>query len=153
MLFIAHRGNVHGPDASENSPCHIDKALSAGYEAEVDVWLSDNNLLYLGHDMPQYKIDAKFLEDRRNVLWCHAKNIHALKWLVENDFNTFFHDIDDYTLTSRGVVWAYPGKELVEGSICVMPEMAKDPDYLAKNINIIHGVCSDYVQLYKIKFT
>ena len=144
MLFIAHRGNVHGPDASENAPCHIDKALSAGYEAEVDVWIDDNNLLYIGHDMPQYKIDAKFLEDRRNVLWCHAKNIHALKWLVENDFNTFFHDIDDYTLTSKGYIWTYPGKTLIKGSVCVMPEMAEDPLYLEKNKDIIHAVCSDY---------
>jgi hypothetical protein len=143
MLFIAHRGNINGPNTSENSPSHIDKALAAGYEAEVDVWIHDN-IIYLGHDMPQYTIDAQFLEERRNVLWCHAKNIHALKWLVENDFNTFFHDTDDYTLTSKGYIWAYPGKELVKGSVCVMPEMAEDPLYLEKNKDTIYAVCSDY---------
>jgi hypothetical protein len=144
MKFIAHRGNVNGPDVSENSPCHIDKAISLGYDVEIDVWIGDNRIIYLGHDNPQYKIDAQFLEERRHVLWCHAKNVNALKWLVENDFNTFFHDTDDYTLTSKGVVWAYPGKELVQGSVCVMPEMAEDPSYLEKNKDIIYAVCSDY---------
>jgi hypothetical protein len=144
MLFIAHRGNVNGPSIFENSPRHIDEAISSGYEAEVDVWIGDDRSIYLGHDMPQYKIDAQFLEERRSVLWCHAKNVHALKWLVENDFNTFFHDIDDYTLTSKGYIWAFPGKALVKGSVCVMPEMAEDPSYLEKNKDVIYAVCSDY---------
>ncbi|AGE55574.1 hypothetical protein ATCVMN08101_226L [Acanthocystis turfacea Chlorella virus MN0810.1] len=151
MLFIAHRGNVNGPDASENSPSHIDKAISLGYDAEIDVWIVDH-VIYLGHDAPQYEIDEGFLEKRRGVIWCHAKNIHALQWLLENKFNTFFHNIDDYTLTSKGLVWAYPGKELAKGSVCVMPEMAEDPLYLEKNKDNVHGVCTDYVDLYKNKF-
>ena len=81
---------------------------------------------------------------RRNVIWCHAKNIQALKFLLDNKFHVFFHDKDDYTLTSKGYVWAYPGKNLVEGAICVMPEMAEDPLYLEKNKDIIYAVCSDY---------
>ena len=144
MLFIAHRGNISGPDSSENSPSHIDKALSAGYDAEVDVWVDGNNCIYLGHDLPQYNIDAQFLEERRSSLWCHAKNVHALKWLVENDFNTFFHDTDYYTLTSKGYIWAYPERTLVKGSVCVMPEMADDPLYLEKNKDVIYAVCSDF---------
>lgn len=151
MLFIAHRGNTNGPDQFENSPEHVDKAISMGYDVEIDVWIDGHNI-YLGHDNPQYEIDNYFLEKRRNVIWCHAKNIHALKWLVENNFNTFFHNTDDYTLTSTGYIWAYPGTELVKGAICVVPEMADDPDYLEKNIHLIHGVCSDYVQIHKIKF-
>lgn len=152
MLFIAHRGNISGPDASENSPCHIDKAISLGYDVEIDIWV-DGYEIYLGHDNPQYKIDNYFLEKRRNVIWCHAKNIQALKFLLERKFNTFFHDTDDYTLTSKGVIWSYPGSVLVEGSVCVMPEMVEDLDYLANNINIIHGVSSDYIQIYKNKFS
>ena len=151
MLFIAHRGNVGGPDASENSPSHIDRAISLGYDVEIDVWVV-GNVIYLGHDGPQYEIDEDFLEERRNVIWCHAKNIHALQWLLENKFNTFFHNIDDYTLTSKGLIWAYPGRELVKGSVCVMPEMAEDPLYLEKNKDNVRGVCTDYVELYKNKF-
>jgi hypothetical protein len=151
MLYIAHRGNVNGPDASENSPGHIDRAISLGYDAEIDVWIVDHTI-YLGHDAPRYEIDEDFLEKRRDVIWCHAKNIHALQWLVDNKFNTFFHDTDEYTLTSKGIIWAYPGKELVTGSVCVMPEMAEDPLYLEKNKDNVRGVCTDYVDLYKNKF-
>ena len=115
------------------------------------MWIIDREI-YLGHDGPQYKIGEDFLEDRRDVIWCHAKNIHALQWLVNNKVNTFFYDIDEYTLTSKGVIWAYPGKELVEGSVCVMPEMAEDPLYLEKNKDNVRGVCTDYVDLYKNKF-
>jgi hypothetical protein len=118
---------------------------------EIDVWIIDREI-YLGHDGPQYKIDEDFLEKRRNVIWCHAKNVHALHWLLKNKFNTFFHNIDDYTLTSRGLIWAYPGRELVKGSVCVMPEMAEDPLYLEKNKDNVHGVFTDYVEMYKNKF-
>jgi hypothetical protein len=145
VRYIAHRGNLTGPDSKENHPDHIDNAIASGFDVEIDVWINGYEI-FLGHDEPQYKINNQFLEKRRNVLWCHAKNIHALKWLVENKFNTFFHDKDDYTLTSKGHIWAYPGTTLVEGAICVMPEMADDPNYLEKNIHLIHGVCSDYVQ-------
>ncbi|ABT15461.1 hypothetical protein FR483_N176R [Paramecium bursaria Chlorella virus FR483] len=145
MFFIAHRGNINGPSEEENSPLHIDKALSLGYDAEVDVWINDTGLIFLGHDKPEYIIDAQFLEERHKVLWCHAKNVYALKWLVDNNFNTFFHDTDDYVLTSKGYIWCYPGKNLVQGSICVMPEMAKDPEYLENNKHLAHAVCSDYL--------
>ena len=151
MLFIAHRGNTNGPDKSENSPEHIDKAISLGYDVEIDIWV-DGYKIFLGHDNPQYEIDNYFLENRRNVIWCHAKNIKALKYLLDNKFHVFFHDKDDYTLTSKGFIWAYPGKELVKGAICVMPEMTNDPEYLKKNIHLIHGVCSDYVQIHQFKF-
>ena len=144
MIFIAHRGNTNGPSVFENSPAHIDAAISGGHNAEVDIWKLDDDM-YLGHDEPTYKIIASFLEERRHVLWCHAKNVDALKWLVDNDFNTFFHDTDDYVLTSLGYIWCYPGKPLVKGSICVMPEMAKDPEYLEKNKHLAYAVCSDYL--------
>jgi len=152
MRFIAHRGNLTGPDSNENRPDHIDKAISLGYDVEIDVWV-DECRIYLGHDKPQYKIDVDFLEKRRNSIWCHAKNIHALSFLLWNRFHVFFHDKDDYTLTSQGVVWAYPGTPLVEGCVCVMPEMADDPMYLQTNAHLVSGVCTDYVQLYKSMFT
>jgi hypothetical protein len=143
MKIISHRGNIDGPDPSnENNPKQILKAIKNGFDVEIDVWFIKSKGYFLGHDKPVYPIDKKFLINKK--LWCHAKNVHALKWLVENDFNTFFHDIDDYTLTSKGYIWAYPGKALVKGSVCVMPEMVEDPSYLEKNKDIIYAVCSDY---------
>jgi hypothetical protein len=68
----------------------------------------------------------------------HAKNVQALAELLTLSktlgFKCFFHDTDDYTITSDGYIWAYPGKELVTGSICVMPERASN---LGMNFNIL----------------
>ena len=42
MILISHRGNLMGRDPeTENSPQQIRKALSLGFEAEVDVWCVD----------------------------------------------------------------------------------------------------------------
>jgi hypothetical protein len=44
----------------------------------------------------------------------------------ENLLNYFFHQEDDITLTSKGYIWAYPGKQPIKNSIAVMPELNKD---------------------------
>lgn len=51
---------------------------------------------------------------------------------------------DDVTITSKGYFWTYPGKQLTNNSIAVMPEI-KD----FNNIEIAYGVCSDFVEKYK----
>jgi hypothetical protein len=58
-----------GPSPSlENSPDYIDKAISLGFDVEVDVRLVEGEI-WLGHDQPQYKVDLQFLLDRLNNLW------------------------------------------------------------------------------------
>ena len=48
MKFIAHRGNVFGPNVElENSPNYIDKAISTGYDVEVDLWVKDDKFLIM----------------------------------------------------------------------------------------------------------
>ena len=38
MYFISHRGNISGIDKNnENKPEYIEKALSLGFDVEVDV--------------------------------------------------------------------------------------------------------------------
>jgi hypothetical protein len=49
------------------------------------------------------------------------------------------------TLTSRGFVWVYPGKQPIEGSIAVLPEVHHDP------IDSCIGICSDVIAQYKYK--
>ena len=79
MKFISHRGNLYGPNKlHENHPKYILNAIKMGFNVEVDVRIKDN-FFYLGHDFPQYKIDAKFLIN--NKLWCHAKDLNALNKL------------------------------------------------------------------------
>ena len=89
--FIAHRGNIDGiHEKYENHPDYIDDAIAEGYDVEIDVWDIDGTL-YLGHDKPEYKIDQNYLLDRKDVLWCHAKNPEFLKRMVHYGYaNNFF---------------------------------------------------------------
>ena len=83
----------------------------------------------------QRSIDFDYLRDKR--LWCHAKNIDALDIMTSySDIHSFWHQNDDFTLTSRNFIWTYPGKQLTQNSICVLPEFGEDKSkiILPKNI-------------------
>lgn len=136
MKFIAHRGNTNGPNKEEeNKPSYVKLALDKGYEAEIDVWKIGEQL-YLGHNEPQYETTIDFISDNR--LWCHAKNVEALLFMLNNNIHCFWHQEDDYTITSNGYVWCYPGKPTYAGSVCVMPEK-----YNSK-VGPCYAVCSDF---------
>lgn len=142
MIYISHRGNIDGPDTGkENSPDYIIKALSLGFDVEIDVWFKDDKF-YLGHDTPCYPVNDNFLKDPR--LWCHAKNLLSLdKMILMDSINYFWHQNDDYTVTKNGYIWAYPGKALSNNCISVMPELInKNFKNLDKDIS---GYCSDYI--------
>ena len=139
MILIAHRGNISGPSKKENSPKHIKKALDLGFHAEIDVWKLEDGF-YLGHDSPVYPIDLNFLVSRN--LWCHAKNLEALELMIRCGIRCFWHEEDDYTLTSTGEIWTYPLKDVVKNSIIVCKDLEQTKTYAEKDIC---GVCSDYV--------
>jgi hypothetical protein len=145
MIKIAHRGNIEGPSEKENSPEHIKKAITLGFDAEIDVWLVGKKL-WLGHDMPQYILSKNFLDKHKSNLWIHCKNLAALEYFVKTkeEYVYFWHEEDDYTLTSNHFIWTYPGKKVTSNSIIVIkdkfvPEEALD----------VAGICSDYVGLIK----
>lgn len=144
MILISHRGNINGKNIPlENNPDYIKDAIHLGYDVEVDIWYS-NNTFWLGHDNPKYQIGLYFLLENSDKLWCHAKNIEAIiEMKKEKDINCFWHQKDDITLTSKGYVWAYPGKQPIKNSIAVLPEIYQD------NLDVCRGVCSDYVENYK----
>ena len=145
MILIAHRGNINGRfESYENEPNYIDLAISKEYDVEVDVWYA-NNVLYLGHDKPQHRINVEWLQDRLDRLWIHCKNVEAIILFqqYEYGFNYFWHQEDDVTLTSKNHIWAYPGKQPIKNSIAVMPEINND------SIASCKGVCSDYIENYK----
>lgn len=146
MILIAHRGNIYGPNpARENSPVYIGEALDKGFSVEVDVWY-DGTDFWLGHDSPTYKIQESFLMNSN--IWCHAKNLGSLqKMLTNHDIHCFWHQVDDYTVTSRGYIWAYPGKNVGKNTICVMPEATETPSL----INSCLGICSDFIEKYRKK--
>ena len=147
--LISHRGNIDGKYPQyENLPEYVDKALNLGYDVEVDLWI-DNDGYYLGHDEPTYPIDLKWLTDRYLSLWIHCKNLRTVEGLRDlqnnmlTDLNYFFHQNDDCTITSRGHIWVYPGKQPVTNSIAVLPEWHDD------DISKAYGICSDYIKKYK----
>lgn len=150
MIYIAHRGNVDGPDPEqENEPAYIDLAIKRGYAAEVDLWIREGDP-WLGHDEPQYQVSEDWLIDRARSLWIHCKNIEALCYMGDvnfrrwQEFDYFWHQEDDYTVTSNGLIWAYPGKSLNDGRniICVMPERA---NYTLEEMSRCFAICSDEV--------
>ena len=149
MKFISHRGNIHGREIeSENQPRKIEECLDLGYEVEVDVWGIDGNL-FLGHDKPDYQVHIDFLQ--REKVWCHAKNFEALTIFANNPkIHYFWHQEDDYTITSHGIIWVYPGKSLPIGSICVMPERAS---YSYDQLKSCLGICSDNISSFRERFT
>lgn len=156
MIYIAHRGNIDGAQPElENDPDYIDLAIRRGYEVEVDLRVVGGKL-YLGHDEPQYEITKDWLIDRSEVLWIHCKNIDALMFMRAfgswgDGFHFFWHQEDDYTITSQGYIWAFPGKSLGDGKnvVCVMPERA---NYTLSEISHCYAVCSDDIMaIYKDK--
>jgi hypothetical protein len=123
----------------------IDKAISEGYDVEVDVWYIDG-VLFLGHDKPQYGVDFRWFKDRLSKLWVHCKNIESILYFQEcgYEINYFWHQEDDITLTSKNFIWTFPGKKLTSRSIAVLPESVKDWE-----LTECLGICSDYIKKYK----
>ena len=142
MKLISHRGNIKGREIeNENDPQYIYEALDLGFDCEIDVWF-ENNQFYLGHDEPKYKIKEEFLT--QNQLWCHAKNLQALHSMLENkNIHCFWHQSDDITLTSKNYLWTFPGKQITEYSIAVLPEIVNN-----WNIKSCIGICSDFIDRY-----
>ena len=124
MKLIAHRGNTQGPSESENQPDYILEALNNGFNAEIDVWFV-NREFWLGHDEPQYQVNLTFLRDPR--LWCHAKSLGALEELLSplHGAHCFWHQEDDYTITSHGYIWTYPNQDVCEKSVLVVKNAKK----------------------------
>jgi hypothetical protein len=145
MFLISHRGNLTGPNScEENSPEAIDRAIEIGYHVEVDLRYIDNKFM-LGHDEGQYEVDLDWLTERRDFLWIHCKNLEALSKMCFSKFMYFWHQTDNYTITSHGFVWAYPGKQPVDGCcIMVLPELEWPLEECVKLKTM--GICSDYVE-------
>ena len=140
MKLISHRGNIINPDKQyENHPDYIMQACGKGFDVEIDVW-SIKDKFYLGHDEPEYEVGWKFLVNQS--FWCHAKNFQALLAMKKCGAHYFWHEEDQYTLTSNGFVWTYPGKLVGPESIIVCTTLEE-----TKNIAMssLYGICSDFV--------
>ena len=147
--LISHRGNINGRiNEAENRPEYIDDAIRLGYDVEIDIWVK-NDILYLGHDIPQYEIPLEWLFHRKGRLWVHCKNVDAVEYVYDTDLNHFWHDTDTMTLTSKGYIWVYPGRQPIRKSIAVMPELKYMLTGVEEDLSVCSGICSDYIQKYK----
>lgn len=145
MILISHRGNINGRiEEAENRPDYIDDTIKLGYDVEVDIWVIEGTF-HLGHDKPQYGITLDWLNERKDKLWIHCKNIEAVEFfnLLFETYHYFWHQEDTVTLTSKNFIWAYPGKQPINRSIAVMPEVFND------DLDSCLGICSDFIQNYK----
>jgi len=142
IKLISHRGNLKGKNLDrENHPDYIMEALNKGYYVEVDVRSKDGDL-FLGHDEPKYKVRQNLLRFKRVI--CHAKDKEALKIMMEDgQIHCFWHEDDDYTITSEGLVWVFPSKSLLPNSVCVLPENNKEN---LEGIENCYAICSDYIE-------
>jgi hypothetical protein len=153
MIFISHRGNLSGSSELENNPNQIDICLEKGFECEIDLRYSRGHF-YLGHDEPQYKVDFDWILERSNKLWIHCKDMESLEKFTVSDMkslNYFWHQSDQYTLTSKKYVWVFPGQTVIRGSIAVLPEKWI-PSINFKEIKHAYAICTDYVGIYAQAF-
>ena len=142
MKLIAHKGNINGPDPSrENTPEQIEYCIKNGYDVEIDIWYDVDGKLWLGHCEPQYEITWWWLAGLQPHLWIHCKDFRTLNEFVVNTsgYNYFWHQGDDYTLTSKRHIWSSPGKPYNENTVIV------EEDPLALHDYNCYGICSDYV--------
>jgi hypothetical protein len=140
-IIISHRGNINGQDKErENNPKYILELLERKIFVEIDVWKRDNKF-FLGHDKPQYEVNYDFLKNP--FLYCHAKNTEALSFMLEDaSIHCFWHDIDDHTVTSNGLIWQDHYRNLTSRTIVV--DCSQSPDFSAN----CYGICCDNIPNY-----
>jgi hypothetical protein len=151
MILISHRGNLFGSiKEEENHPKKIEEVISRGFNCEIDLWVHKKKnrtySYYLGHETGLYEIEENWIKEFKKSLWIHCKNTLALEVLASSgaNFNFFWHQTDDYTVTSHGIIWVYPGREVPPRGILVLPELGKNSFSDIKSLNIA-GVCSDFI--------
>lgn len=150
MRVIAHRANLNGPDKeNENSPAQILRAIDSGFDVEIDVRIIEGQILF-GHDYPQYICPEKLLISVIEKSWFHCKNLEAMIYLPSRfpGIKYFWHQSDDFTLTSNGYIWTYPGQKITKKSILVLPEtldLEELNEYWAQDP---YAVCTDWPKSY-----
>ena len=147
MIFIAHRGNLNGPDARlENTIDHIEVALSRNFFVEIDIIHWDGcNIFSLGHDERQEDVSVDWLREHNDKLIAHAKNFISLSGLLKHNIHCFYHTDEDYVLTSRNIIWCYPGVKQSNNDNCIVVKPEHHPTQPWRNA---YGICSDYANDY-----
>ena len=146
MLLISHRGHIDGPNTDlSNNPEQIKYLYNRNFDIEIDLRTYQNNL-YLGHDKADYKTSLNFLISMKDKLWIHCKDYTTFNYLqnFKDILNFFWHNNDDYTITSKGYVWIYPNKPIIKDGIEVITDKDQTIERF-KSKNSLYGICTDYL--------
>lgn len=150
MRFIAHRGNYNGPSEHENTSEYIKHALyDMKLDVEVDIRIDDKGRFRLGHnEIGDFVGDWGRLvryNPYLDKIWWHCKDIETFRAALDSKLmHCFFHDQDDCTLTSRGYIWVYPGKTIVQDCIMVVQETIL---HTKEELQKCYAVCADNINL------
>ena len=149
MHLIAHRGNTSGPNPKrENTPEYIEEAIEKGFDVEIDIRAEIdtdcNSLRYiLGHDQGDSEVSYQWLLRHVDKLWVHCKNLTALHALHGSPLNYFWHQEDDFTLTSYNVIWTYPHRKVTDKSVIVC--FTEEEAIFYADEHPCLGICCDWV--------
>lgn len=133
---------MDGPNSTlENRPDYVDKAIEAGFMVEVDLRLIGNQY-FLGHDYPIWPVAFNWLNERRDSLLLHLKDISSLHTMIPQ-WNYFCHVNDPYTFTSQGKIWLH-SLDLTPDDRTIVPLMTKDLIRSYPHKKHVHAICSDY---------
>lgn len=147
MIIISHRGNIKGPESDkENHPEYIDRAISKGFDVEIDIWMITNigwtNKFYLGHDGPEYEVSKEWLMERRDKLWVHCKNLKAASYLSK-DLRCFGSEHDPFCCMSQGHIWVN-NVDVKPPENCVIPLLGLANIKTYRFIESAFAICTDY---------
>lgn len=149
MKIISHRGNIRGERLDkENRPSYIDCAIGNGYDVEIDIRFF-NGQLWLGHDKPQYKVETKWLDERKEYLWLHCKNLEAA--VRCRSYKSFCHTSDPFTYVSNGKIWLHDLKMKIDENVIIPLITSLDIKKLTDTcyFDNAYAVCTDHPCLAK----
>jgi len=148
MILISHRGNVDGiTQDRENTLSYIEEAIQLGYDVEIDLRVKDGKT-FLGHDTPDHPVSLEWLEERKHKLWIHTKDVQALVFCKENNLKYFFHEKEEQTLISNGLIWTHDLDNVTRYSVIpIISDKLNLKDF--SKFKNCYAICSDFVKHYK----
>ena len=165
MQFIAHRGNLYGPNSdTENTIPVIEECIDKGFDIEIDIHYNDGKF-WLGHDEPQREFQFTSLQlwNYQTTVYAHCKTVEALQEMSNRvglasfrNVIPFFHDVDDCILLVSNRLWIHPRAvnkvRTHTNSIVVLPDMKDFETYKYDDIKYAKAICTDYPVALKKEF-
>ena len=69
--------------------------------------------------------------------------------LSNKNIHCFWHQEDQFTLTSNKYIWTFPNQPVCENSVIVQLEPENSNSNFSRNELKCYGICTDYPTLYQ----